>query len=137
MSSETRWNFSIRMKPTALKRPRVTSTHTYNPQQNLMYCVRRELQLVHWKWPSLEGDVELNIWLHFEMPKTWSKKKKELMAGKRKRSRPDSSNVLKFYEDCMQGIVFEDDAQITDLTVRKRYGYENLIEFEVIDHGGN
>lgn len=36
-------------------------------------------------------------------------------------TKPDLSNMVKNVEDALNGIVYRDDSQITDLTVRKRY----------------
>lgn len=33
--------------------------------------------------------------------------------------RPDRGNLLKFYEDCLTGIVWVDDSQVVDGAVRK------------------
>ena len=37
-------------------------------------------------------------------------------------TKPDCSNYAKGVEDALSGVIFDDDAQVTDLTVRKRYG---------------
>ncbi len=59
---------------------------------------------------------------YFEIPASWSQKKKEKVAGKRKSSRPDASNCFKFYEDVMQDIGFyKDDAQIVAISAEKFY----------------
>ena len=50
-------------------------------------------------------------------------------------TKPDSSNYLKFYEDCGTGILWVDDAQIVDHTVRKRYGEEEGVHIQVIRYG--
>ena len=58
----------------------------------------------------------------FEIPKSWTKAKKaaaeadEIYPGK-----PDIDNIAKIVLDSFNGVVFEDDAQVYDLKVFKRY----------------
>ncbi len=35
--------------------------------------------------------------------------------------RPDASNLVKMYEDCLKGIIFDDDSQVVEFTARKIY----------------
>ena len=35
--------------------------------------------------------------------------------------RPDCTNMQKFYEDCLKGIVIADDSQVVESIARKRY----------------
>ena len=64
----------------------------------------------------------------FEIPKSWTKKKKaqaaalEINPGK-----PDIDNVAKIALDALNGVAFEDDKQVYDLKVIKRYGDPCLI----------
>ena len=56
----------------------------------------------------------------FPHPESWSPARKD--ATKWKTSKPDASNLCKIAEDAMNGVVFEDDAQVCELFVRKQYG---------------
>jgi len=71
-----------------------------------------------------DGPVALDLVLHMPIPSSWSAKKKfaALKAEIIPETKPDCSNVLKAVEDAMNGIVYLDDKQISDLTVKKRYG---------------
>lgn len=67
--------------------------------------------------------VCLRAELFVPIPASWSEKKKrqalnhEIMPAKK----PDCSNYLKIVEDGMNGIVYRDDSQIIQATVRKLY----------------
>ena len=62
----------------------------------------------------------------FAPPVSWSKKKiNEAIQGKHQPAvKPDVSNLVKFYEDCMNGLIYIDDAQIVELSARKVYALE-------------
>lgn len=76
------------------------------------------------KLSLFEGPVHLAITLYMPIPKSWSKKKQDAALADQIRptSKPDSSNIAKAIEDGMNGIVWNDDSQVTDLSVMKRYG---------------
>lgn len=71
----------------------------------------------------LEGAVGAIVELYFEPPKSWSAKKKgDALAGKvYPTSKPDADNVAKAVFDGCNGITWRDDAQVVEVTVRKRY----------------
>jgi Holliday junction resolvase RusA-like endonuclease len=42
-----------------------------------------------------------------------------------KMSRPDVDNIAKFYLDALNGVLFEDDAQVVKLVASKRFGAQD------------
>ena len=84
----------------------------------------------------LDGPVGLKCIFYMPVPKNTSKKKMDLI----KKGfvphikRPDISNLLKFIEDCLNGIAWKDDSQISKLTAYKIYGLEPKTEI-YIEHG--
>jgi Holliday junction resolvase RusA-like endonuclease len=58
------------------------------------------------------------------MPKSWRKKKKADLEGKRHKQRPDLSNLLKALEDAL----YLDDSKISDIRATKVWGYMGKIE---------
>jgi Holliday junction resolvase RusA-like endonuclease len=58
------------------------------------------------------------------MPKSWSKKKREMMDGQPHQQRPDKDNLEKALLDAL----FEDDSHIWDSRVSKIWGEEGRIE---------
>ena len=80
-----------------------------------------------------EGPVRLTMHAIFAPPKSWSKKRQaEALTGQiRPTAKPDASNVLKLAEDAMNGVVFHDDAQITDVVFAKKFGAQPMIVITV------
>ncbi len=68
----------------------------------------------------MTGPVCLSV--HFLMPRPQNMMwKKREMPRTPNIHRPDADNLLKMIEDCLNGIAYLDDAQITELHVWKEY----------------
>lgn len=67
----------------------------------------------------IRGPVAMSVHAEFLQPKSWSQKKKDRTYWKETMS--DTSNIVKILEDAMNGIVFNDDAQISLLAAQKTY----------------
>ncbi len=85
----------------------------YNPQAKLMEELRQFLRL-KFPHPPLDEALVLSFVFNISIPKSWSKKNKEAaQKGKLHHiQRPDTSNLVKFYEDCMTGVIYTDDSVI-------------------------
>lgn len=98
-------------KPIPYKAPQYGSKRTFNPRyqekQHVQWILKQQ-----YNGEILTGALSICFAFYFEVPKSWSKKKKEkaLKGEIRPTKRPDNSNMLKFIEDCMIGIVIEDDS---------------------------
>lgn len=108
-------------------RPRVTMRdgsrfpHVYTDQETVACetLVRNSAHEAMGEWPPFEGPVKLSIAIFQLIPPSWSKKKTAAaiyLTGK-----PDVDNVVKLIGDGMNGIVWRDDSQISDLHVTRRY----------------
>lgn len=66
--------------------------------------------------------VELTILACFPIPASWSKKRQRMAADGELRptGKPDWTNIARF-EDALKGIVWRDDALVTDAFVFKRF----------------
>lgn len=73
--------------------------------------------------PAFEGAVSVVIWLYVTPPTSWSQKKQRaaLEGAIFPTSKPDVNNVVKGIFDACNDIVWRDDKQACDVTVRKRY----------------
>lgn len=69
------------------------------------------------------GAVELELHFRLPIPKSWSKRDRELAALGRIRptGKPDWDNFGKLASDAMNGIVYADDAQVVGVRVTKYY----------------
>jgi Holliday junction resolvase RusA-like endonuclease len=67
--------------------------------------------------------LKLEIYAGFQIPKSFSNKDRiaALSGDLLPTKKPDSDNIAKVVADALNGIAYDDDAQITDLTVIKRY----------------
>lgn len=91
----------------------------------------KAVQHMHGK-PPFEGPVKLYLEFIYEIPKSWSKKKRaEAIEGKYKISRPDMDNCEKTVMDALNGIVFVDDAQVASKETVKIYGDQSHVIIKV------
>jgi len=69
--------------------------------------------------PLLEGPLALEISIFLSPPASWSKRKRAeavFPTGK-----PDLDNIGKLIGDALNGVVWKDDAQLAELTIRRRF----------------
>ena len=73
--------------------------------------------------PLLEGPVELRLLIDVAIPASWSKRKQAqaLAAEILPTTKPDVDNVIKAIGDGLNGVVWKDDSQVSDVIARKRY----------------
>lgn len=68
-----------------------------------------------------DGALELTIFFDMPYPASWSKKRKANYTKEHHLVKPDIDNLVKFYLDCMNGVVFHDDKQIVRVFASKAY----------------
>jgi len=115
--------------PVPASRPRVTFNGTYYPKRHREFQKAFKALVGTLKRPRepLESNVALTIMFEMPMPKHWSNKKRSEMNMKYHTSRPDTSNMVKIVEDCLNGIWFKDDSQICSLYATKHWAYSGKI----------
>lgn len=64
-------------------------------------------------------------------PLSWSRKRRSDVFGAFCSKKPDTDNVAKAILDAMNGIVYEDDAQVAGLIVQKFYAEKDEINIKV------
>ena len=117
-------SFVVPGDPVGKGRPRFTRMgRTFTPQKTVtaesMVAMNARLVLGDPE-PSAQPCI-VDIDAAFAMPKTWSKKKRALMAGRRCTKKPDGDNIAKLVGDALNGLVWRDDSQVADWSIKKRW----------------
>lgn len=112
-------------KPIGKGRPRFRSTgrfvQTYTPDKTVEFE-----NLVRLEWHNagndmLRGNISAEIRAYFPIPKSVSKKKRAEMIHASYPHKPDCDNIAKAVLDALNGVAYEDDAQVVELAVIKKY----------------
>jgi Holliday junction resolvase RusA-like endonuclease len=120
-------------KPMGKQRPKFGKGFTYTPEKTVSYeNYVKELFIIQGE-KMQEGALKADITAYFEIPKSKSKKDKELKkkAIIRPCSKPDTDNIGKIILDSLNGIAYQDDKQIVELRVRKYYSEEPKVILEL------
>ena len=104
-------------KPIPLARARHSNGHVYDSQTHEKLRAGLYLQNQHGNKPMFEGPIHFEIIFYFEP----TKRKRLIMHGIPHIFKPDTSNLVKFYEDVATGILYKDDCIISSITARKLY----------------
>lgn len=130
------YNFMIPGKPRGKGRPRFTRNgHTYTDQKTRAYedltkAIFHRLS----SEPIPEGYfIRVRIVAHYMIPKSASKADKaKMIAGFYPvKAKPDIDNIAKIVLDALNGEAWRDDAQVTELNVKKVYSTINAVEVEI------
>ncbi len=123
-------NFIVPGEPVAQPRHRVRTigkrSMLYLPSKHPVHgykaAIRAAFVAVAGKWKTITGPVQLSVYCRFEMPKSWSKKKRSESQGILHGAKPDADNVLKAVEDALTDCgVWNDDAQVALAFISKRW----------------
>ena len=119
-------------QPVGKGRPRFSKGRTYTPikTKNYEHLVGEAARLeMRFQGIDLtEQPVKLHILAQFEIPKSWPKwKRQAALLGIYTPGRPDIDNVAKAVLDAFNGIVYKDDSQVYELTVKKIYGQPLMV----------
>lgn len=135
-------SFTVYGEPISQLRPRATTINgyvrMYDPQKSRDYKQYVRLVAVEHKPPKpLEGEIELVIDVYRPIPKSMSKRKRQLaLKGKiRPTTKPDIDNYVKAIKDALSGIIWKDDKQVVSLTVRKWYSDMPRVEIDIEEVG--
>lgn len=95
---------------------------TYLPKKHPVHAYKQSVHhaAVAAGLPVFVGPVDVEIAAVFEMPKSWSKTKRETFACDYHTQKPDADNVAKAVLDALAAF-WHDDAQVAVLRVRKTW----------------
>lgn len=129
------------IEPMSQLRPRFTYkgyVHAYDPPKVARY--KRMLNGIAAKKMAergkkpLTGPLEVRMIFYRPIQTSLSKKEhaKRAIGEQLPDVKPDTDNYVKAMWDAMNGVVWEDDKQITDFSAKKRYSEHPRIELEVL-----
>lgn len=132
-------DFTVCAKAVGKGRPRLTTrggyAHAYTPAKT------REFEnLVSWsakramcQRPPVASGCSLFVQITVSLipPLSWSKKRRSEAFGAFCSKKPDTDNVAKSILDGVNGIVYEDDAQVAGLVVQKFYAEKDEINIKI------
>ena len=105
--------------------------HTYTPDNTVLYenLVKTEFLRQCGRGQRIRSDdtrraISMQITAVYPVPASYPKRDKAaaLAGDLLPTKKPDADNVAKVIADALNGLAYDDDAQITDLLVLKRYG---------------
>ena len=125
-------SFCISGKPIAKQRPRLSR---FGKAYDLQGAEKKKARLIiseqiaEFNVLRPIGDaIAVKVTFYTSIPQSWSRKRQNANLHMPDTRRPDIDNYIKFYFDIMNGIVYEDDSQITHLTSKKIYSDEPRVE---------
>jgi len=96
---------------------------SFNPlYKEKQYC-QWQIRAQHNQQAPVTSPIRLGLTFYLPIPKATSGiRKRQMLAGLMHHlKRPDVTNMQKFIEDCIKGIVIEDDAQVVEINAKKLY----------------
>lgn len=120
--------FTIPGKPFGKQRPKATAVagraRVYTPKETVSF-ERTVAEIARPSFPApIEGPVKLRVVAVFEIPKSWTKKRKAEAVNGFHTQKPDADNVLKAIKDGLNRIAWADDSQVADERCVKRWGHQ-------------
>ena len=126
--------FHVLGKPVGKERPRavrtasgrvrvITAKKTEEYEHFVHLAARSAVEQLELEEP-LDGALGLSMQIALEVPESWAPERRAAALAGRERPvvKPDFDNVAKAICDAMNGVVYRDDAQIVESSVRKIYG---------------
>ena len=127
--------FAVYGEPQGKGRPRFYSkngrTFAYTPKDTVDYenCIRNYAGMIHQKF-NHGIPLEVTIDAHYKIHKSVSKKVKQEMLEHKTlpTKKPDCDNVIKVVLDALNGVLYDDDAQVCNVNFKKFYSAEPRLE---------
>ena len=122
--------FTIKGEPRGKGRPRFTKTgRVYTPSETSRYEELVKLSyLNNAKGYKFTAPVKVTIKAYHKPPKKSKKVVEDMLNGRiLPTKRPDADNVAKIILDGLNKVAWEDDTQVIEMMVAKRYSEEPLV----------
>ena len=133
-------SFFVPTEPVGKGRPRVSTigghARLFTPKKTANYetLISLAAQQAMQGRELIAGPVLMELAIRVSVAASWSKKKTaEALSGEIKPTKkPDIDNILKAICDGINGIVFKDDVQVTNVSMNKRFGETPGVTVRVI-----
>lgn len=137
-TSETRALELLDVMPVGKGRPRFSGNHAYTPARTREYeAMIRTAWIVRNGSKAFTGRVTVACEFCFLPPLSWSKKRRaDALAGAEMVKKPDCDNLLKAILDALNGIAYQDDAQVQSVAATKRYTDRPAVRVWVTEEAG-
>lgn len=112
--------YTIPGPPIALKRPRLNGKVLYDSQVSEKHGCGIFLKLEHGNKPLYQGPLRITLTFFMKAPKR--------STNKWHTNVPDLDNMIKFYLDVCNGVLYEDDKQVSNIIAIKTYDLEPRTE---------
>lgn len=135
-----KYEFEVVGKIVGKERPRVNmySGQIYTPNRTKDYetLIQQYFKIKYPSYQMLEGRISINIVAYLKIPQNTSKTKTaEMLENKiSPTKKPDVDNIAKSVLDALNKFVFNDDNQVSKISVEKRYGSEEKIDVIVEEY---
>ena len=117
--------------PVAWSAARITDRGAFNPRSKQKNFTRWQIRSMY-KEPPISGYVVLEFVFIFPVPNSASKKNKQkMLSGELLPTSCDCTNLQKFQEDCLKGIVITDDRNVAKISSEKIYGDKEKILMKI------
>ena len=124
--------FTVPGPPVGKARPKVVRAKngmsmTYTPDKTVAYeelvRLRFNESLQGHPFEPLQGALRIKIFAGYPIPKSTSEKRRAAMLAGTElpTKKPDWDNIGKIICDALNGVAYEDDKQVTESQMRKRY----------------
>lgn len=122
------YTMTVNTTPVPKGRPRFYGNHAVTPEKTRMY---EALIRDSWTYGKMEGPIIVSMKFTFEIPKSYSKKKRSELLYRPKTTKPDLDNLVKAVLDGLQGEAFDDDSIVCGIVATKGYGTEPKVSIVI------
>lgn len=113
-------------RPIPCQRPRFSQGHVWDCQKKEKLACGLILKQQHGDRPFFQGSIEIDIKFYFVWPA-----RSKYIYERPHIFKPDLSNLIKFYEDISNKVLWKDDCAISKITACKSYGKDEKTEIIV------
>lgn len=136
--------FTFYGEAVAKGRPRATSVNgrarVYTPARTATFegkvrAVAKDAMVRIGSHPTPDA-VKVQVAFDRKLPKSWSRARKSAHLGQPITSGADIDNQVKAVLDALNGVVWEDDVQVSDLVISRRWAEHDCFRINVTLAGG-